>query len=213
MSNSIACDDPSVKVIVGVDTHKHEHRPRELRAPTGAPCRRGQPLRPTQAAIQRQEPHALPCRQRPSVMAVATPASTDRAADSASNASTSPNRRAPSRLRSSRLPTAARSVQLVPRGARRSRSLRDSASTSPTTRCGCPQGYTLVTTCMITFFDDDTQPRCRVPSGMGVALLRRPFFRLFIGIFARGRFLFCSFCAGTELRTAPTRLFRAASPS
>ena len=25
MSNSIACDDPSVKVIVGVDTHKHEH--------------------------------------------------------------------------------------------------------------------------------------------------------------------------------------------
>ena len=47
----------------------------------------------------------------------------------------------------------------------------------------------------------------------GVALLRRPFFRLFIGIFARGRFLFCSFCAGTELRTAPTRLFRAASPS
>ena len=87
-------------------------------------------------------------------------------ADSASNASTSPNRRAPSRLRSSRLPTAARSVQLVPRGARRSRSLRDSASTSPTTRCGCPQGYTLVTTCMITFFDDDTQPRCRVPSGI-----------------------------------------------
>ena len=45
----------------------------------------------------------------------------------------------------------------------------------------------------------------------GVALLRRPFFRLFIGIFARGRFLFCSFCAGTELRTAPTRLFRAAT--
>ena len=51
------------------------------------------------------------------------------------------------------------------------------------------------------------------PSLEGVALLRRPFFRLFIGIFARGRFLFCSFCAGTELRTAPTRLFRAASPS
>ena len=25
MSNSIACDDPSIKVIVGVDTHKHEH--------------------------------------------------------------------------------------------------------------------------------------------------------------------------------------------
>ena len=25
MSNSIARDDPSVKVIVGVDTHKHEH--------------------------------------------------------------------------------------------------------------------------------------------------------------------------------------------
>ena len=25
MSNSIARDDPAVKVIVGVDTHKHEH--------------------------------------------------------------------------------------------------------------------------------------------------------------------------------------------
>ena len=25
MSNSIARDDPPVKVIVGVDTHKHEH--------------------------------------------------------------------------------------------------------------------------------------------------------------------------------------------
>ena len=25
MSNSLACDDPSVKVVVGVDTHKHEH--------------------------------------------------------------------------------------------------------------------------------------------------------------------------------------------
>ena len=55
--------------------------------------------------------------------------------------------------------------------------------------------------------------RSGVDRDMGVALLRRPFFRLFIGIFARGRFLFCSFCAGTELRTAPTRLFRAASPS
>ena len=44
---------------------------------------------------------------------------------------------------------------------------------------------------------------------LGVALLRRPFFRLFMGIFARGRFLFCSFCAGTELRIAPTRLFEA----
>ena len=105
MSNSIARDDPSVKVIVGVDTHKHEHvavaindlgaglatfrvpangagyadlvawartlgdleafgiegyrflrgRPRALRAPTGASRRRGQPLRPPQAAQQRQE--------------------------------------------------------------------------------------------------------------------------------------------------------------
>ena len=25
MPNSLACEDPSVKVIVGVDTHKHEH--------------------------------------------------------------------------------------------------------------------------------------------------------------------------------------------
>ena len=46
----------------------------------------------------------------------------------------------------------------------------------------------------------------------GVALLRRWLFRLFIGFFARGRTLFGSFCAGTAPRTAPTRLFRAASP-
>ena len=25
MPHSLACEDPSVKVIVGVDTHKHEH--------------------------------------------------------------------------------------------------------------------------------------------------------------------------------------------
>ena len=43
----------------------------------------------------------------------------------------------------------------------------------------------------------------------GAALLRRRLFRLFIGVFARGRSLFGSFCAGT----APTRLFRAASPA
>ena len=107
MSNSIAWDDPSVKVIVGVDTHKHEHvavaindlgaRLATFRAPAnragyadlvawartlgaveafgtegtgsygaglasfvrreGAPCRRGQPLRPAQAAQQRQGRH------------------------------------------------------------------------------------------------------------------------------------------------------------
>ena len=48
---------------------------------------------------------------------------------------------------------------------------------------------------------------------MGAALLRRRLFRLFIGVFARGRSLFGSFCAGTAPRTAPTRLFRAASPA
>ena len=47
----------------------------------------------------------------------------------------------------------------------------------------------------------------------GAALLRRRLFRLFIGVFARGRSLFGSFCAGTAPRTAPTRLFRAASPA
>ena len=51
------------------------------------------------------------------------------------------------------------------------------------------------------------------PSEMGAALLRRRLFRLFIGVFARGRSLFGSFCAGTAPRTAPTRLFRAASPA
>ena len=50
-------------------------------------------------------------------------------------------------------------------------------------------------------------------SEMGAALLRRRLFRLFIGVFARGRSLFGSFCAGTAPRTAPTRLFRAASPA
>ena len=50
-------------------------------------------------------------------------------------------------------------------------------------------------------------------STMGAALLRRRLFRLFIGVFARGRSLFGSFCAGTAPRTAPTRLFRAASPA
>ena len=50
-------------------------------------------------------------------------------------------------------------------------------------------------------------------SSMGAALLRRRLFRLFIGVFARGRSLFGSFCAGTAPRTAPTRLFRAASPA
>ena len=48
---------------------------------------------------------------------------------------------------------------------------------------------------------------------LGAALLRRRLFRLFIGVFARGRSLFGSFCAGTAPRTAPTRLFRAASPA
>ena len=47
----------------------------------------------------------------------------------------------------------------------------------------------------------------------GAALLRRRLFRLFIGVFARRRSLFGSFCAGTAPRTAPTRLFRAASPA
>ena len=50
-------------------------------------------------------------------------------------------------------------------------------------------------------------------SKKGAALLRRRLFRLFIGVFARGRSLFGSFCAGTAPRTAPTRLFRAASPA
>ena len=50
-------------------------------------------------------------------------------------------------------------------------------------------------------------------SRSGAALLRRRLFRLFIGVFARGRSLFGSFCAGTAPRTAPTRLFRAASPA
>ena len=48
---------------------------------------------------------------------------------------------------------------------------------------------------------------------LGAALLRRRLFRLFIGVFARRRSLFSSFCAGTAPRTAPTRLFRAASPA
>ena len=48
---------------------------------------------------------------------------------------------------------------------------------------------------------------------LGAALLRRRLFRLFIGVFARRRSLFGSFCAGTAPRTAPTRLFRAASPA
>ena len=47
---------------------------------------------------------------------------------------------------------------------------------------------------------------------MGAALLRRRLFRLFIGVFARGRSLFGSFCAGTALRTAPTRLFPGGQP-
>ena len=50
------------------------------------------------------------------------------------------------------------------------------------------------------------------PTATGVALLRRWLFRLFIGFFARGRTFFGSFCAATAPRTAPTRLFRAASP-
>ena len=57
---------------------------------------------------------------------------------------------------------------------------------------------------------------CRALKGlyeMGVALLHRGLFRLFIGFFARGRTLFGSFCAGTAPRTAPARLFRAASPA
>ena len=49
------------------------------------------------------------------------------------------------------------------------------------------------------------------PPGVWLFFVDR-FFRLFIGIFARGRFLFCLFSAGTELRTVPTRLFQAASP-
>ena len=48
---------------------------------------------------------------------------------------------------------------------------------------------------------------------MGAALLRRRLFHLFMGVFARGRSLFGSFCAGTAPRTAPTGLFRAASPA
>ena len=48
---------------------------------------------------------------------------------------------------------------------------------------------------------------------LGAALLRRRLFRLFIGVFARRRSLFGSFCAGIAPRTAPTRLFRAASPA
>ena len=48
---------------------------------------------------------------------------------------------------------------------------------------------------------------------LGAALLRRRLFRLFIGVFVRRRSLFGSFCAGTAPRTAPTRLFRAASPA
>ena len=47
----------------------------------------------------------------------------------------------------------------------------------------------------------------------GAALLRRRLFHLFMGVFARGRSLFGSFCAGTAPRTAPTGLFRAASPA
>ena len=52
-----------------------------------------------------------------------------------------------------------------------------------------------------------------VEFGMGAALLRRRLFHLFMGVFARGRSLFGSFCAGTAPRTAPTGLFRAASPA
>ena len=48
---------------------------------------------------------------------------------------------------------------------------------------------------------------------LGAALLRRRLFHLFMGVFARGRSLFGSFCAGTAPRTAPTGLFRAASPA
>ena len=53
----------------------------------------------------------------------------------------------------------------------------------------------------------------KVESELGAALLRRRLFRLFIGVFARGRSLFGAFRAGTAPRTAPTRLFRAASPA
>ena len=45
----------------------------------------------------------------------------------------------------------------------------------------------------------DLHYMCRI--ALGAALLRRRLFRLFIGVFARGRSLFGSFCAGT----APTR--------
>ena len=51
------------------------------------------------------------------------------------------------------------------------------------------------------------------PGALGAALLRRRLFHLFMGVFARGRSLFGSFCAGTAPRTAPTGLFRAASPA
>ena len=55
----------------------------------------------------------------------------------------------------------------------------------------------------------------RLPQALvkGAALLRRRLFHLFMGVFARGRSLFGSFCAGTAPRTAPTGLFRAASPA
>ena len=56
-------------------------------------------------------------------------------------------------------------------------------------------------------------PGLRSRSRLGAALLRRRLFRLFMGVFARGRSLFGSFCAGTAPRTAPTGLFRAASPA
>ncbi|MCY4635979.1 MAG: hypothetical protein OXG04_15980, partial [Acidobacteria bacterium] len=46
-----------------------------------------------------------------------------------------------------------------------------------------------------------------VPSLLGVALLRRPFFPLFIGIFARGRFLFCSFSRGQNSGQRPPASF------
>ena len=58
------------------------------------------------------------------------------------------------------------------------------------------------------------RPHClTAPSQKGAALLRRRLFHLFMGVFARGRSLFGSFCAGTAPRTAPTGLFRAASPA
>ena len=60
---------------------------------------------------------------------------------------------------------------------------------------------------------DDYRINQPAESEMGAALLRRRLFHLFMGVFARGRSLFGSFCAGTAPRTAPTGLFRAASPA